>query len=125
MLSGGAANSAVFGQMFADVCGLNIRIPAQPQSGALGGAILGMVSAGIYPDIHTAVDAVVTYTHSFSPNPSVHAYYERKFSRFAMRSKGLDTISENLLIRLYDCRNPFPASSLARSQPPVHCCQFL
>ncbi len=82
VLSGGAANSAVFGQMFADACGLNIRIPAQPQSGALGGAILGMVSAGIYPDIHTAVDAVVTYTHSFSPNPSVHAYYERKFSRF-------------------------------------------
>ncbi len=92
VLSGGAANSAVFGQMFADACGLKIFIPAQSQSGALGGAILGMVAAGIYPDIHTAIGAVVQYTRCFSPDPAAHTYYERKYSRFRGAQQNLRNV---------------------------------
>ena len=60
----------------------NVNIWMTSQSGALGGAILGMVSTGIYPDLQTAIDTVVQYTRCFSLDPAVHTYYERKLSRF-------------------------------------------
>lgn len=87
VLSGGATNSVVFAQMFADVCGVEFRIPAQSQAGALGGAILGLTATGVYPDLTAAVQALVRTKAVFRPDPGTKDYYDRKFRLF-MESRG-------------------------------------
>ena len=82
ILSGGASGSNVFAQMFADVCGLTIKTPAQTQAGALGGAILGLTATGTYPNIRAAVDTLVHYRPEFKPSPNCANYYERKYRKF-------------------------------------------
>ena len=80
VLSGGAANSDVFGQMFADVCGLPVSIPAQTQTGALGGAILCLYATGRYASLTEAIERMVSYKKTFVPNPS--SYYAAKYEAF-------------------------------------------
>ena len=82
VLSGGASNSDVFAQMFADVCELKILTPVQTQAGALGGTILGATAMGIYPNISTAVNKIVRYRSEFQPNANCMEYYRRKYQKF-------------------------------------------
>jgi sugar (pentulose or hexulose) kinase len=44
---GGLARSALWMQLFADVTGITLRVPAVIESGVLGAAILGGVAAGV------------------------------------------------------------------------------
>lgn len=87
ILSGGAASSDIFAQMFADICGVTIRRSEQKQAGAFGGAILGLVSMGVYPDIRTAVDSLVRYSADFAPTRNQADYYQRKYCRIKQFKK--------------------------------------
>ncbi len=80
VLVGGGANSPVFGQMFADCTGLTIETVACSQAGALGGAIIGSVVAGIYPDIETAAAHMVKTKNRYTPGE--RAGYTEKYARF-------------------------------------------
>ena len=82
VLSGGASNSSVLGQMFADICGVKILTPAQTQAGTLGGAILGLTATGEYSDMRSAINALVRYQAEFQPSSNRINYYERKYRRF-------------------------------------------
>lgn len=82
VLSGGASNSDLFAQMFADVCQIKIWTPAQTQAGALGGAVLGLTAVGAYPDIRAAVNTLVHYRREFCPSADSQAYYQKKYEKF-------------------------------------------
>ncbi len=68
VITGGAANSAVLCQMFADCMGLDIYVTDQSQSGALGGAIIGSVAVGIYGDLKEAAKKMVKIKKCYHPN---------------------------------------------------------
>ena len=80
VLTGGAANSRFFCQLFADVTGLNIQTVKQSQTGSLGGAIIGMVAEGVYNSIESAMDNVVKYKHCYYPNKN--ELYDLKYEKF-------------------------------------------
>ena len=80
VLTGGAANSRIFCQLFADVTGLNIQTVKQSQTGSLGGAILGMVTEGVYSDIDDAVRNIVKYKDTYQPNDI--ELYDLKYKKF-------------------------------------------
>ncbi len=80
VLTGGGANSAVFCQMFADCMGLEVYTTSCTQTGALGGAVIGAVIAGVYPDIETAVREMVKVKGSYKPQKNTG--YPEKFERF-------------------------------------------
>ncbi|PYB71167.1 FGGY-family carbohydrate kinase [Rhizobium wuzhouense] len=68
-LAGGPSRSAVWAQMFADGLGLPIEIANGTEFGAKGAAICASVATGIYPDIPTAIAAMVRIDQRFEPNP--------------------------------------------------------
>ncbi len=82
VLSGGAANSVVFGQMFADICQKEILVSEQSQAGAMGGVILSQMAAGEYTDLDTAVRQLVHYKYSYLPSPKTQNYYSQKYQDF-------------------------------------------
>lgn len=58
-LSGGAARSSVWSQMFADALDMPVEIPDSAETGARGGALLAGLGLGWYPSLEAAADTVV------------------------------------------------------------------
>lgn len=82
-LSGGSANSELFLQIYADVSDIRIRIPKDHQSVCLGSAIAAAVACGEYPDLPSAVEAMVRFEKIIDPDEKRHRQYQRLFARYA------------------------------------------
>jgi len=81
-LTGGAANSAVWSQMFADIFQIPVEIPSGTELGCLGAAICGAVATGIYPSCEDASKAMVTIKHVYQPNAALANIYDKKYERY-------------------------------------------
>ena len=89
ILAGGAANSSVFCQMFADTLGMEVHITSQSQTGALGSAIMSSVAVGIYSDIDEAVQNMVKEKAVYKPKKETQLH--QKYIKF---KKYLDILKE-------------------------------
>lgn len=75
VICGGATRSDLWLQIHADVSGLPLTLTEVADAPALGSAILAAVGAGLYPDIPTACDAMVTVVRSVEPDLERHRAY--------------------------------------------------
>ena len=71
----GEARSALWNQIKADVLGVPIRTTECSACAALGAAILGGQAAGVFPDVHRAVEELVRFDRTYEPDPASHARY--------------------------------------------------
>ncbi len=81
-LSGGAVNSTVWTQMFADVLGLPVEVIKAEEMGAKGAAMAAAVSIGEYADFHDAANNMVNITDTIYPDPSREKVYDKKYRRY-------------------------------------------
>jgi L-xylulokinase len=82
VLSGGAANSAVWSRMFADVTGLSIETARAAQAGAMGVAVCAAAGVGVYAGVEEAARAMVRVRERLEPSAGARAAYEEKYSRY-------------------------------------------
>lgn len=80
-LIGGGAKSAFFGQTFADVTGLSVKVPRSTEITARGGALNALVGLGVYQD-HQAACIPPEIKTVYHPDPARQAYYQKKFAAF-------------------------------------------
>ncbi len=73
VLSGGAAKSELWCQMFADILRIPVEQTAQPQAGLLGCAIVCAVAHGDYADIAQAVSHMTESRRVFLPGRDLYA----------------------------------------------------
>ena len=78
--TGGGAKSPIWCQLYADITGLPVRIPAEKEAACLGAAMIAAVSDGKYTDFNEAAQNLVSFTHEYTPHPCEH--FERKYHRF-------------------------------------------
>lgn len=91
-LSGGAANSTVWVQMFADVLQIPI-VPVQGKEiGALGAAMAAGIAAGLYTDYVDAARKVVKTGMPVHPRANAEAVYREKYARYLAVAKALGGI---------------------------------
>jgi ribulokinase len=74
--SGGATQSQLFMQIYADVLGKPICVTREAEASLLGSAVVAAVGAGAYPDLHTASQAMVQVSHEYRPDPARHGEYQ-------------------------------------------------
>lgn len=80
-LTGGGAKSRIFGQLFADITGLTVKIPLTSEVTARGGALNALVGLGVFKTHEEAtIPAQVRAEHN--SNPERQAFYARKIERF-------------------------------------------
>ena len=92
-MAGGAANSDIWVQMFADVLNTPIeRIQGVQELGALGCAMAAAVAADIYQDYQEAAKAMVRIDVPVLPDPKRVVVYEKKFETYTAVSKALDGV---------------------------------
>lgn len=81
-LTGGAANSNVWAQMFADVMNIKVEVIADREHGCFGAGISGAVASGIYKDAKMALGKTVTPDKVFEPNLQNHEIYNEKYKDY-------------------------------------------
>jgi L-xylulokinase len=81
-ISGGAAKSPVWVQMFADVLGLPIEVTAAEELGALGAAMCAGIAVGVFPSYQEAVTRMVRVSRTVHPRGELAAVYEKKYQRY-------------------------------------------
>ena len=78
-MAGGGANSAVWAQIFADVLGRRIVVPAGSEFGAKGAAIVAGVGLGVFESYEAGVDATVEIVREYEPDRSKTDVYDDFF----------------------------------------------
>jgi xylulokinase len=91
--TGGGARSDLWAQIHASVTRRPIERLRVHDSAVLGAALLGAVSAGVYPDVETAAAATVVTEQVFSPGGS----YEHLYSAYLATHAALRDIHTMLL----------------------------
>jgi L-xylulokinase len=96
-LAGGAANSMVWAQIFADVFKLPVEIIDTKELGTLGCAMAAAVAAGVFKDLKEAAQNMVKMKRRIEPNPANFPAYEKKFALYKKVSGALDSFWKSLL----------------------------
>lgn len=85
-MAGGGAASPLWSEMFADVLGREVVIPAGREFGAKGAMIAACIGAGVYSSYEEAVDATVSIARRHEPVEANTALYDEFFGCYqAMR----------------------------------------
>ncbi len=95
-LTGGAARSDVWLQIFADCFQTTIEIPDGTELGALGAAISAGVATGCFKDYPEAIDSMVSFSKKIKPNPAMKDLYQEKYTRYRKVIETLDPIWKEL-----------------------------
>ncbi|MDR1140471.1 MAG: carbohydrate kinase [Planctomycetaceae bacterium] len=88
-LTGGAVNSDIWAQMFADILQIPVEIPEGTELGCFGAAICGAVAARLYKSYDEACENMVKLARTFQPNKNLAELYNKKYNRY---KKLLDTL---------------------------------
>jgi L-xylulokinase len=88
-ITGGAARSKVWMQMFADILQTPIEIPESTELGALGAAICAGVGTGLFDSFHTAADQMVKVSGRIEPDPAKATDYDQKYARYRQIAEAL------------------------------------
>ncbi|MCP4455735.1 MAG: carbohydrate kinase, partial [Planctomycetes bacterium] len=91
-LTGGAARSEVWLQIFADIFQTPVQVPEGTELGALGAAMTAGVAVQCFADYPTAVDQMVDLTRRIEPNPDLGALYKAKYDRYQAVIEALDSV---------------------------------
>lgn len=89
-LAGGAANSAVWVQLFADVLQCPIEVVFTKELGAQGCAMAAAVAAGIYKTPQDAIAHMIPLVHTVQPDKTKKEIYDYKYSRYLQLTKCLE-----------------------------------
>ena len=94
-ISGGGARSGLWVRMLASVLGLPLERAAVREGAAFGAALLGGVAAGVFADVHEAVDACVHVHETVEPDEDWAAAYEAGYARFRRLYPALRPLEES------------------------------
>ncbi len=89
-ITGGAARSEVWCQIFADVLQIPIEITSGTELGTLGAAMCAGVATGHFPSLESASESMVRVVRTILPNPENKAIYEEKYVNY---KKTLETLA--------------------------------
>jgi len=90
-LTGGAAKSPVWVQMFADIFQVPVEVPDGSELGALGAAVAAAVACGIYDSYESAVAAMCRVARRHEPNPDMAEVYASRYQRYLKYVEALKT----------------------------------
>jgi L-xylulokinase len=91
-LAGGAANSKVWVQIFADVLNLPIEIIDTTELGALGAAMAAGVAGGVFEDLKEAAGNLVKIKQRIEPIKENVEVYKSKFKLYKETTEALDSL---------------------------------
>ena len=81
-ICGGGAKGELWKKIMANVLNIELQCVASEQGPGLGGAMLAMVTCGVYPDVAAACKKLVSVASTVKPDPELSARYEKRYQQF-------------------------------------------
>lgn len=81
-LCGGGARSALWQQIIANVCNVEVEIPLVEEGPAYGGAMLAMVACGAYKTVEAAASALISIKSAIKPDARIAEMYQQRYNTF-------------------------------------------
>lgn len=94
-LTGGAARSPFWAQIFSDVANCPVEVVDAPEIGALGAAICAAVAGGLYPSLEIAAGAMSRVSRYHTPDSKNAAILDRRYHEFLRLDRGIQTLLNN------------------------------
>ncbi len=91
-ISGGATESPVWVQIFADVLQKPIEVSAAKELGTLGAAMCAAVAAGDYQSLEDAADHMTRVSYTCQPNAQNKEIYRKKYNIYKALIDGIDPV---------------------------------
>lgn len=82
IFAGGASKGKLWSQTLADVLGVPVKIPVIKEAAALGTALFAGIGAGVYENIHQAVESTVKMERTHMPNMENHTLYQKIYGNW-------------------------------------------
>ena len=89
-ISGGGTRSSVWVQMFADIIGLPMEVPAAEELGVVGAAMCAGMAVGQYKNANEAAEKFVKVKAAVHPDSELVPYYEQKYQLYKKVLASLD-----------------------------------
>lgn len=91
-MAGGATNSAVWVQIFADILQMPIETVTANETGALGCAIAAAFAVGDFPTLNDAVNTMCQVAPAVLPDPAKAEIYNKKYALYKKTIHCLDPL---------------------------------
>jgi xylulokinase len=82
VLVGGGARSEVWARIRADLTGRPVEMSRMVDTSPIGGAILGAVAAGIFPDVESAASLIDRQSTLIEPNPANKEAHDKAYTAY-------------------------------------------
>jgi len=93
-VSGGGARSRLWLKIVASTLGIPLELTVAEEGAAFGAALLGAVAAGVFSDVHEAVEACVRPSERFEPDEGWVRAYEAGYPRYRALYPSLEHLEE-------------------------------
>jgi L-xylulokinase len=90
VLSGGASNSSLWCQIFADILNIEVKTTSTREVGILGLAIYQALGLGLYENLKESIDKMVTVKSIYKPDTQKNSIYMKRFGEFERIMQLLD-----------------------------------
>ncbi len=81
-ICGGGSKSPLWKKIFANVLGIPLDIIKTEEGPGYGGAMLAMVACGVYPDVRSAAEALVSTVSTVEPDPTLTKLYDERYQQY-------------------------------------------
>ena len=81
-ICGGGSKSPLWKSIFANVLGIPLDMVKTEQGPGFGAVMLAMVGCGLYKDVQSAADSLVSTASTVEPDDKLVALYEERYGRF-------------------------------------------
>ena len=102
VFAGGASQSPLWAQIVADVTGYEVAIPCVTEATAFGAAMAAGVGAGVYDDMVSASEKLVSWDKTYTPDPKNKPVYDDLRSRWeAAYAAQLKLVDDGITVSMW------------------------
>ncbi len=102
VFTGGAAKGRLWPQILADVLNCRVKVPVIKESTSLGVALYIGLGVGLYDDIRSVTQSLISFERTFEPNEATHQHYLSLYEQWShVYIRSLAMVEEGLVQPLW------------------------
>lgn len=102
VFTSGAAKGTLWPQIMADVLNCRVKVPVVKESTSLGAALYVGFGVGLYQDLMSVAQSVVSFEKTYEPDPTNHQKYQELYGQWSrIYERSLAMVEEGLIRPLW------------------------
>ncbi len=102
VFTSGAAKGTLWPQIMADVLNCRVKVPVVKESTSLGAALYAGLGVGLYQDLKSVAQSIVSFEKTYEPDPTNHQIYQELYEQWSrIYERSLSMVEEGLIRPLW------------------------